>query len=434
MLTPSHWQMLRREAQRSSATTLRQLNLDTPGRSADLSLRVGPIHANFARQHFDREAFGMLLDLARQAEVPAAIRALFDGADVNVSEARPALHTALRGNLGIGALAESAHRDALAVRVRMDALHDELAASGVTDIVNVGIGGSDLGPRLAVDALKDYHDGRFRIHFLSNVDGSAVQHLVRGLDPARTAAILVSKSFSTQETLLNGALLREWMGGGERLYAISANVDRAGAFGVAARRVLPMWDWVGGRFSLWSAVGFALQLAIGREGFARLLDGAAEMDAHVLQSPPEANLAVWHALAAIWNHNGLDYVSQAVLPYDERLALLPAYLQQLVMESLGKSVHADGSPVATATVPVLWGGAGTTVQHSFSRRCTRAAIRCRPISSAWCAPTTVTPRTTPCCCPTCWRRRRRWRTAPARATATSAIPVGGLPRCSCSMN
>lgn len=365
MLTPDHWQALKREAQRCASTPLQALNRSVPGRSGAMSLRVGPLHANFARQHHDAEAHALLLDMARQAGVPAAIRSLFDGAPVNVSEARPALHTALRGDLGAGEVARSAHRQAQQVRGRVDALHAQLVASDVTDIVNIGIGGSDLGPRLAVDALKDFRDGRFRVHFISNVDGSVVQHLLRELDPARTAVILVSKSFGTQETLLNGELMREWTGGGERLYAVSANPARAEAFGIAPERVLPMWDWVGGRFSLWSAVGIAVQLAIGREGFAQLLAGAAEMDAHVLESAPEANLAVWHALAAVWNRNGMGYASHAVLPYDERLALLPAYLQQLVMESLGKSVHADGRPVSTATVPVLWGGAGTAVQHSF---------------------------------------------------------------------
>jgi glucose-6-phosphate isomerase len=247
----------------------------------------------------------------------------------------------------------------------MDGLHRQLAQSGVTDVVNVGIGGSDLGPRLAVDALKDFHDGRFRVHFLTNVDGSAAQHLLRGLDPARTAGILVSKTFSTQETLLNGALLRDWLGGSDRLYAVSANVPRAEAFGIAPERVLPMWDWVGGRFSLWSAVGFSVQLAVGREGFAGLLAGAAQMDEHVLRTPLAQNMAVWHGLSAVWNRNALGHASHAVLPYDERLALLPAYLQQLVMESLGKSVRSDGTPVLEATVPVVWGGAGTNAQHSF---------------------------------------------------------------------
>ena len=365
MLTTSHWQVLRLHAERLSAVRLRDLVGSDPARAGEYSLRVGPIYASFARQHLDARARTALFALVQAAGLPAAVRALFDGAQVNASEHRPALHTALRGTLGQGAAARDAHALAAAARLRMDALEQALLDSPVTDIVNVGIGGSDLGPRLAVDALKDFHTGRFRVHFLTNVDGSAAQHLLRGLDPARTAAILVSKSFGTQETLLNGAILRDWLGGSERLYAVSANVARAEAFGIAPGRVLPMWDWVGGRYSLWSAVGFALQLAIGREGFAGLLAGAAELDAHVLDSAPEHNLAVWHALVGVWNRNGLGHASQAVLPYDERLALLPAYLQQLVMESLGKSVRNDGTHVLAATVPVLWGGAGTNAQHSF---------------------------------------------------------------------
>ncbi len=365
MLNPSHWQTVARHAQRCAARPLKDLATASSDRTGKLSLRVGALYANFARQRFDDDAFAALQALAADAGVAPAIRALFEGECVNVTESRPALHTALRSDLGSSGTARAAHREAQAMRVAMDRLHAELAASGVTDIVNVGIGGSDLGPRLAVDALKDFSDGRFRLHFLTNVDGSAAQHLLRGLDPARTAAVLVSKTFGTQETLLNGQRLRDWMGGAERLYAVSANVDRAEAFGVAPEHVLPMWDWVGGRYSLWSAVGFALQLAIGRDGFTALLAGAAEMDTHVLNAAPAANLAVWHALSAVWNRNGLGHASQAVVPYDERLALLPSYLQQLVMESLGKRVRSDGTPVPAATVPVLWGGAGTTVQHSF---------------------------------------------------------------------
>jgi glucose-6-phosphate isomerase len=247
----------------------------------------------------------------------------------------------------------------------MAALVAQLEDSAVTDIVNVGIGGSDLGPRLVVDALKDFHGGRFRVHFVTNVDGSDVQHTLRDLDPARTAAILVSKSFGTQETLLNGAILRDWLGDARRLYAVSANGPRAEAFGVDPARVLPMRDWVGGRYSLWSTVGFAIALAVGLPRFEELLAGAAEMDAHALDAPVAENLPILHALTAIWNRNALGLASQAVVPYDERLELLPAYLQQLVMESLGKSVRSDGGPVGVSTVPVLWGGAGSNVQHSF---------------------------------------------------------------------
>jgi len=186
------------------------------------------------------------------------------------------------------------------------------------------------------------------------------------LDPKRTVAVLISKTFSTQETLLNGGILRDWLGGSERLYAVSANPERAAAsFDIAPARVLPMWDWVGGRYSLWSTVGFPIALAVGFERFEGLLQGAADFDAHVLQAPLQDNIAVRHALTAVWNRNVLGYATQGVMVYDQRLALLPAYLQQLVMESLGKSTGLDGRAVTEATVPVWWGGAGTDVQHSF---------------------------------------------------------------------
>ncbi|HST46114.1 MAG TPA: glucose-6-phosphate isomerase [Luteimonas sp.] len=335
------------------------------GRAEGWTLRVGPLYANFARQRLDAEALQGLLQLAAHVRLGDAFAALVGGARVNVSEDRPALHTALRSDLAPTPVARAAHAEARAARARMASLIAALEASAVTDIVNVGIGGSDLGPRLVADALKDFHGGRFRVHFLTNVDGSDAQHTLRGLDPARTAAILVSKSFATQETLLNGRILRDWLGGGERLYAVSANVARAEAFGVDATRVLPMWDWVGGRYSLWSAVGFAIALAVGMDQFEELLAGAAEMDAHVLSAPAATNMAVLHALCAVWNRNVLGMSTHAVLPYDERLALLPAYLQQLVMESLGKSVRPDGVEAGIDTVPVLWGGAGTNSQHSF---------------------------------------------------------------------
>jgi len=216
------------------------------------------------------------------------------------------------------------------------------------------------------DALRGPLPGRFRVHFISNVDGAAAQRVLAPLDPRRTAAILISKTFGTQETLLNGAIVRDWLGGSERIYAVSANPGRAAAaFDIAPERVLPMWDWVGGRYSLWSAVGFPIALAIGFDRFCQLLEGAAEFDRHALEAPLESNLAVHHGLTAVWNRNALGLASHAVMTYDQRLALLPAYLQQLVMESLGKRVKVDGSPVDGDTVPVWWGGAGTDVQHSF---------------------------------------------------------------------
>jgi glucose-6-phosphate isomerase len=359
------WQALSNHAARLYDRPLRELIAGDAKRPTDFSVRVGPLYANFARQRYDRDARVALLDLARAAQLPNAIRALFEGAAVNVSENRPALHTALRSSLVDSDIARHAYDEAAAARRRMAELIAELEASEITDIVNVGIGGSDLGPRLAVDALAEFGNGRFRIHFLNNADGHPVQRLLQTLDKSRTAVILVSKSFSTQETLLNGRILKDWLGRDDALYAVSANVDKARAFGVDPARILPMWDWVGGRYSLWSAVGFIVALSIGMVSFEAMLAGAAAMDAHVLNAPLEDNVALWHALSVIWNRNGLGFDTHAVVPYDERLALLPAYLQQLVMESLGKSVRPDGSAVERPTVPVVWGGTGTSSQHSF---------------------------------------------------------------------
>ncbi len=335
-------------------------------RPQEFAVRAGPLYASFARQHYDRSALDALFDLAETADLASALRRLFDGEIVNVTEGRAALHTALRSDLSGTAHVLEATAQAREARTRMAAMVDELVASGVTDVVSVGIGGSDLGPRLVADALNDADGGpRLRVHFVSNVDGNAVRRTLSQLDPARTAAILISKTFGTQETLLNGTVVRDWLQNDSRVYAVSANVSRAAAFGIDERRILPMWDWVGGRYSLWSAVGFPIALAIGMDGFERLLAGAADMDAHVLATPLRDNVAVWHALTAIWNRNAMHAASQAVLPYDERLRLLPNYLQQLVMESLGKSARLDGAALAGHTVPVWWGGAGTDTQHSF---------------------------------------------------------------------
>src|SRR5690606_33924813 len=248
-----------------------------------------------------------------------------DGETVNATEGRAALHTALRGDGSQAPFARECSKQARQARGRMAELVAAVAASGVTDVVSVGIGGSDLGPRLVVDALAQ-PGAPVRVHFLSNVDGNAARRTLAGLDPAKTATVLISKTFGTQETLLNGRIVREWLGDDSRVYGVSANVERAAAFGIAPERILPMWDWVGGRYSLWSAVGFPIALAIGMDRFEQLLAGAAELDAHAAQAAPRENLVFAHALAALWNRNALGLATQAVLPYDERLKLLPNYL------------------------------------------------------------------------------------------------------------
>lgn len=337
------------------------------GRVADFSRQVGPLHACFARQRIDRIALDALFGELEAAGARQALKALFDGDTVNATESRPALHTALRGDLSDAPAARDAAVVAREARARMGALVERIRAAGITDVVSVGIGGSDLGPRLVVDALAaDTSVTGIRVHFLSNVDGGAAQRVLAGLKPSTTAAVLISKSFGTQETLLNGAILRDWLGDDTRLYAVTANTGRAqAAFGIPGDRILPMWDWVGGRYSLWSAVGLPIALAVGVPAFDQLLAGATEMDAHVLRTPVRHNIAAWHAALAVWNRNALGLASHAVVPYDERLRLLPAYLQQLVMESLGKSAVVDGGGVEMDTVPVWWGGTGTDTQHSF---------------------------------------------------------------------
>ena len=358
--------VLQPHAQRLQCAALPALLAADAARVSDFALRSGPLYFNFARQSYDREALQALLGLGESCGLSAAFRRLFDGEQVNVTEGRAALHTALRGNHSEAAIAREAFATASEVRQCMAGLVAELENSGITDIVSVGIGGSDLGPRMVAEALRAPSGARFRVHFLSNVDGAAAQRTLAPLDPQRTAAILISKTFGTQETLLNGSILRDWLGGSERLYAVSANPERAAsAFAIAPERVLPMWDWVGGRYSLWSAVGFPIALAIGFDRFEALLAGASQFDAHTLNTPLADNIAVRHALTSIWNRNALGHAAHGVMTYDQRLALLPAYLQQLVMESLGKSVKLDGSPVDGDTVPVWWGGAGTDVQHSF---------------------------------------------------------------------
>jgi glucose-6-phosphate isomerase len=247
-------------------------------------------------------------------------------------------------------------------------------ARGITDVVNVGIGGSDLGPRLAVEALRHAATGHVRCHFLPNVDGHRTAALTQTLDPKRTLVLLVSKSFSTQETLLNGNVLREWLTnayGGDsnaadrHFVAVSANVEAARAFGIPASRVLPMWDFVGGRYSVWSAVGLVVALGVGMPNFRAFLRGAAAIDDHFRTAPWRENLPVLLALAGIWNRNALGPASECVVPYHDYLAELPSFLQQLEMESLGKQVTPEGTRVRQRTVPVIWGNVGTNAQHAF---------------------------------------------------------------------
>jgi glucose-6-phosphate isomerase len=369
-------------ASRLAGTHLRNLVNDA-SRNERFRRRVGPILLDITRQKLDVAALDAVGKFIESTGWEAARDAMFEGKHINTSEDRAVLHTALRGGASRHPAAPADVRKEVAdaldkMEKLVGAVHrgegETVGLIGrVTDVVNIGIGGSDLGPRLAVHALEQFHVKGINSHFLTNVDGQAAYDLMRKLDPAHTLVILVSKSFNTQETLLNGGVFRDWIlkaNGGDQtktskhFIAVSSNVEAVNKWG--ASQVLPMWDWVGGRFSLWSAVGASIAFAIGMQGFRDLLAGAAEADDHFRTAKWQDNVPVLTAIAELWNRNILGRSSRAVVPYVDSLADLPSYLQQLEMESLGKHVHpTTGKEVAGSTVPVVWGSIGTNAQHAY---------------------------------------------------------------------
>ncbi|HEU4516762.1 MAG TPA: glucose-6-phosphate isomerase [Steroidobacteraceae bacterium] len=353
-----------------------------PGRFGRFSREACGLLLDFSRQRLDAAALDGLVALAESRGIAARRGALLAGEPVNGTEKRAALHTLLRTPSAeqLPAALRSLHAEVLAVRAQcrefVGAVHAGrlTGATGerFTDVVNVGIGGSDLGPAMAALALAPYDAGLLRCHFVSNVDGTQFADLAPVLDPARTLVIICSKTFTTQETLANAKRVRAWLASrlGEsavprHFAAVSTNHAAMDAFGVGRESRFTMWDWVGGRYSLWSAVGLALELAIGSRWFEEMLAGARAMDEHFATTAVRDNLPVLLGLIAHWNRNFLGCESHAVLPYTQRLARLPAYLQQLEMESLGKRTTREGSPVAGQTGAVIWGEPGSNAQHSF---------------------------------------------------------------------
>ena len=347
------------------------------------TIEAAGLYVDHSKQFLDTAARDTLLALAAARGLPARIEDLFRGAEVNPTERRAALHTALRNPDDDTARADDqpvgpAIRATLA---RMRSVVDDITSgrwrghdgARIEDVVNLGIGGSHLGPQLVCDALRYAHSGAVRVHFVSNVDGGDLDRVLRELDPATTLFIVASKSFTTPETALNARSAQAWILArfadpqaiAAHFFAISAHPQRAVDFGIAADNVLPMWDWVGGRYSLWSAIGLPIALAIGFDGFLALLSGARAMDEHFRSAPLARNAPVMLALCGLWNTNFMGAETQAIVPYDERLNLLPDYLQQLEMESNGKRVTLDAEPVPLGTSPIVWGGVGTNVQHAF---------------------------------------------------------------------
>ncbi len=364
------WDELKGHAQRVEGRKILDL-FEDPNRAEGFSLGAMGMLFDYSKTQIDGPVRDALLSLARSREVEARRDAMFAGARINETEGRAVLHVALRnldgGPIEVdGADVMAEVKDTLG---RMEALAHEIRGSDIRDVVNIGIGGSDLGPAMAARALSPYHDGP-RCHFVSNVDGADIADTLALCDPETTLFIVASKTFTTIETMTNARTARAWLENGgvapePRFVALSSNKEKAAEWGIPGERVLGFADWVGGRYSVWGPIGLSLMIAIGPENFRAFLRGAQDMDTHFREAPLAVNMPALLALVGVWHNQVLGHATRAVLPYDDRLARLPAYLQQLEMESNGKSVSMDGETLTCPSGPIVWGEPGTNGQHAF---------------------------------------------------------------------
>ena len=375
------WGELEIAATRINGTSAQQLTGED-GRWETMSAWAGPIHVDWSRHMVDSDVLALLEGLCEWRGLEGAISDMFAGAPINTTERRRVLHTALRAPAFAHLTfdGQDVIADVHAVLTRMGEFAEQVRTGDVTgatgeiftDVVNIGIGGSDLGPAMATLALRPYVHSSLRFHFVSNVDPSDLAATLAACDPARTLVLVASKTFTTAETMANAHAAREWliaaMGEeciGDHMAAMSTALAATAAFGIRDERVFGFWDWVGGRYSVASAIGLALMIAIGRDRFAQFLEGMNQVDEHFRTQPLSRNVPALLGMLAVWNRNLLRIPSTAVLPYEQLLARFPAYLQQLTMESNGKSVMKDGSAVGVDTSAVFWGEPGTNGQHSF---------------------------------------------------------------------
>lgn len=347
---------------------LREAFARDPARFERFSVEAPEVFADLSKNLWDEATHRLLTELARECGLEARRDAMLAGEPVNRTEGRAVLHTALRAPRGQGPFSDEVHGVLDRLLAYAEGVRDT-AASGFTDVVNIGIGGSDLGPQMVVGALDAFVHRGLRFHFVSNVDGHDIAPVLRGLKPQTTLFIIASKTFTTQETMANARVAREWFiqrGGtdiAKHFVATTTNIEAAAAFGITT--TFGFWDWVGGRYSLWSAIGLPIAIALGHEHFRALLDGAHAMDRHFATAPLEKNLPVQLGLLDVWYRNFHGFASRSVAPYHQGLKRLPAYLQQLEMESNGKRVDLDGQPLPYGTSPVVWGEPGTNGQHAY---------------------------------------------------------------------
>jgi glucose-6-phosphate isomerase len=374
----TNWNDLAKHQRATEARHILELFDADAGRAQDFSIRAGGMLFDYSKTNIDATCRDLLVALAEGAGLADKRAAMFGGAAINETEGRAVLHVALRA--GDDAVIRVDGADVMpevrAVRARAFAFAEDVRTGRftgqggkITDVVNIGIGGSDLGPVMATLALAPFHDGP-RVHYVSNVDGAHIADVLRGLNPTTTLVIVASKTFTTIETMTNAQTARDWMAAkvtdpAAQFAAVSTAADKTAAFGIDPARVFGFADWVGGRYSVWGPIGLALMIAIGAKGFDDVLSGARAMDDHFLTAPLSQNLPVMLALVGIWHNQMCGHATRAVLPYDQRLSRLPAYLQQLEMESNGKRVDMAGRPLDRQSGPVVWGEPGTNGQHAF---------------------------------------------------------------------
>ncbi len=383
------WKQLRSHCENGAQMLKMSDLIKDEGRFAKFSLQMDGLFVDFSKNRLDNKALRLLVNLAEERGLAVWIEKLFQGEKINTSESRPALHTLLREDMQKGVVGndndnDNSNSDSQKVRSqlkRMSVLVNKIragqwrGASGkaITDVVNVGVGGSDLGPLMVTHALQAIQSP-IKLHFISSIDGTQSSYVFKQLDPETTLFIIASKSFTTIDTLVNAETAIHWLQKKiasrqtilkQHFIGVSASPAKMTEWGIPLANQLEFWDWVGGRYSLWSTIGFPIALKIGMVGFREFLQGAYEMDVHFRQSPVLKNIPVILALIDVWNVNFLKIQQKAILPYDARLKYVPDYLSQLVMESNGKSVDRDGKPVDYQTCPVLWGEVGSNAQHSF---------------------------------------------------------------------
>jgi glucose-6-phosphate isomerase len=377
------WQALQNHYQDMQDVTMRDLFAQDPQRFEKFSLQFEEILLDYSKNRITEKTLELLLELARQADLPAWIEKMFRGEKINFTENRAVLHVALRNrsNQPIHVDGEDVMPQVNAVLEKIRLFSDSIrsgqwlgySGKAISDVVNIGIGGSDLGPVMVTEALKPYGQAGLNVHFVSNIDGTHIAETLKTLDPETTLFIIASKTFTTQETITNANTAKDWFlntakdekAVAKHFVALSTNADAVSQFGIDTSNMFEFWDWVGGRYSLWSAIGLSIALYIGMDNFEELLGGAHAIDQHFRNTPLQENLPVVMGLLGIWYNNFFGAQSHAILPYDQYLHRFAAYFQQGDMESNGKRVNRDGETVDYSTGPVIWGEPGTNGQHAF---------------------------------------------------------------------